>query len=72
MREFFKSEAFRRAARTFIQAAAAYIVVNVMSVDFTAKSAVTGFIAACIAAGIAGIMNIDSGGNSNDKKNGDE
>ena len=67
MKEFFKSEAFRRAARTFIQAAAAYIVVNVMSVDFTAKSAVTGFIAACIAAGIAGIMNIDSGG-----KNGDE
>lgn len=68
MKEFFKSEAFRRAARTFVQAAAAYIVVNVMSVDFTAKSAVTGFIAACIAAGIAGIMNIDAGKNGDDKQ----
>lgn len=68
MKEFFKSEAFRRAARTFIQAVAAYVVVNAMSVDFTAKSAVRGFIAACIAAGIAGIMNIDAGKNGDDKQ----
>lgn len=69
MKEFFKSEAFRRAARTFIQAVSAYIVVNAMSVDFTMKSAVRGFIVAAIAAGIAGIMNIDSEKNG---KNGDE
>lgn len=66
MKEFFKSEAFRRGARTFVQAAAGYIVIHAMDVDFSAKDAVMGLIAAAIAAGIAGIMNIDRNGGGND------
>lgn len=72
MKEFFKSEAFRRGARTFVQAAAGYIVIHAMDVDFSAKDAVMGLIAAAIAAGIAGIMNIDrdqNGGGENDERN---
>jgi hypothetical protein len=41
-----------------------------MDVDFSAKDAVMGFIAAVIAAGIAGIMNIDrdkNGGNEDER-----
>lgn len=60
MNEFFKSEAFRRGMRTFVQAAAGYVVIHVMDVDFSVKDAVMGFIAASIAAGIAAAMNMDS------------
>lgn len=67
MNEFFKSEAFRRGMRTFVQAAAGYVVIHVMDVDFSVKDAVMGFIAASIAAGIAAAMNMDS-----DKPDGEE
>lgn len=67
MNEFFKSEAFRRGMRTFVQAAAGYVVIHIMDVDFSVKDAVMGFIAASIAAGIAAAMNIDS-----DKSGGEE
>lgn len=57
MKEFLKREPVRRAIRTFIQAAAGYIVVNVMTTDFETKNAVFAFGAAAIAAGIAAVMN---------------
>ena len=60
MKEFFKSEAFRRGARTFVQAAAGYVTIHIMDVDFSVKDAVMGLIAASVAAGIAAAMNIDS------------
>jgi hypothetical protein len=72
MKDFLKSEAFRRGVRTFVQAAAGYIVIHAMDVDFSAKDAVMGLLAASIAAGIAGIMNIDgdkNGGGEDNERN---
>lgn len=50
-----------RALRTFIQAAAGYIAVNVVTADFTAKSAVVGFAVSTLAAGLAAVMNLKEG-----------
>ncbi len=58
MKDFFKKEPVRRAVRTFIQAAAGYVVVNIAALDFSAGNAVKGFIISTIAAGIAAVMNI--------------
>lgn len=58
MKEFLKKEPVRRALRTFVQAAAGYVIVNVAELDFTAKDAVKGFIIATIAAGLAAVMNL--------------
>lgn len=57
IRNILKREPVRRALRTFIQAAAGYVVVNVTALDFSAKNAVIGFFVAAIAAGIAAAMN---------------
>lgn len=59
MKDFFKKEPVRRAVRTFIQAAAGYVVVNIAALDFSAGNAVKGFIISTIAAGIAAVMNIE-------------
>jgi len=59
MKEFIKKEFIRRAIRTFIQAAAGYVAVNVVTLDFTAENAVKGFIISAIAAGIAAAMNYE-------------
>ena len=59
MKEFFKREPVRRAIRTFIQAAAGYITVNVMTTELETKHAFISFGAAAIAAGIAAVMNIE-------------
>ncbi len=59
MKEFLKKEPVRRAIRTFIQAAAGFVAVNVVTLDFTATNAVKGFIISAIAAGIAAAMNIE-------------
>ncbi len=69
MKNFLKSigitkDTLIRAGRTFIQAAAAYIIANVAIVDFNSdkqivKSAVAGLAASAIAAGIAAVMNLD-------------
>ena len=59
MKEFLNKEPVKRALRTFIQAAASYIVVNAAALDFSAKNAVKGFIISTIAAGIAAAMNIE-------------
>ena len=54
----------KRAGRTFIQSALAYITVNVMYINFTddkvsVKSAVTGFLIAAVSAGISAVMNLE-------------
>jgi hypothetical protein len=59
MKELLKKEPVRRAIRTFVQAAAGFVAVNVVTLDFTATNAVKGFIISAIAAGIAAAMNIE-------------
>lgn len=59
-------ECLRRAWRTFIQAAVAYITVNIVLIDFgeektVVKSALTGLIVAAVAAGLAAVMNLQKG-----------
>lgn len=54
----------KRAGRTFIQSALAYITVNVMYINFTddkvsVKSAVTGLLIAAVSAGISAVMNFE-------------
>ena len=63
----FNKECLRRAWRTFIQAAVAYITVNIVLIDFSVvKSAVTGLIVAAVAAGLAAVMNLSKGGCADD------
>lgn len=59
----FTKETWRRALRTFIQAAVAYVAANLFVVDFSAesdvlKSALVGLGASALAAGIAAVMNL--------------
>lgn len=54
----------KRAGRTFIQSALAYITVNVMYINFTddkvsVKSAITGLLVAAVSAGISAVMNLE-------------
>ena len=54
----------KRAGRTFIQSALAYITVNVMYINFTddkvsVKSAVTDLLIAAVSAGISAVMNLE-------------
>ena len=58
MKNFFKQEPVRRGIRTFIQAAAGYVLVNIAALDFSAGNAVKGFIISTIAAGLAAAMNL--------------
>lgn len=64
MKKKITKESLRRAFRTFLQTAIAYIAVNISVVDFTAgsdvvKSALTGLIVSAVAAGIAALMNME-------------
>lgn len=57
-------ETIRRALRTFIQSALAYIMVNAAYVNFTGdkvsvKSSVVALAVSALAAGIAGAMNLE-------------
>ncbi len=54
-----RREPIRRALRTFLQAAAGYVVVNIASLDFSASDAVLGFLVATVAAGLAAAMNME-------------
>ncbi|WP_294836306.1 hypothetical protein [Eubacterium sp.] len=54
----------KRAGRTFIQSALAYITVNVVYINFTddkvsVKSAITGLLVAAVSAGISAVMNLE-------------
>lgn len=62
MKDFLKKEPVRRALRTFIQAAASYVVVNAAVLDFSAGNAVKGFVISTIAAGLAAVMNLKTEG----------
>lgn len=60
----FTKETLRRAWRTFIQTAAAYIAANLCVIDFTASkdvihSALFGMAVSAAAAGLAAIMNLE-------------
>lgn len=60
----FTKETWRRALRTFLQAAVSYIAVNLCIVDFSAgsdvlTSALVGLGASALAAGIAAVMNLE-------------
>ena len=60
----FTKETGMRAVRTFLQAAAAYIAVNLVAVDFTsgkeaAKTALIGLCVSALSAGIAAVMNLE-------------
>ena len=61
----FTKETAKRMLRTFIQAAIAYIAVNLVAVDFTSgkeavKSALIGLCISALAAGFAAIMNLQN------------
>lgn len=53
----------KRAARTFVQSALAYITVNVVYIitddKVSVKSAVTGLVIAAVSAGISAVMNLE-------------
>ena len=55
-----KKEWLRRAVRTFIQTAAGYISVNIVTTDLTVKSAVLGLAVSAVSAGIAAMMNLEN------------
>lgn len=60
----FTKETWRRALRTLIQTAIAYIAANLCVVDFTAEgevltSALVGLGVSALAAGIAAVMNLE-------------
>lgn len=60
----FTKETFRRALRTFLQAAVAYIVTHIAIIDLTdadevIKRALIGLVVSAISAGIAAAMNLE-------------
>ena len=60
----FTKETLRRAARTFLQTAAAYLAANLCVIDFTAsedviQSTLFGLVVSAAAAGLAAIMNLE-------------
>ena len=62
-------ETVRRAARTFLQAALAYIAVNLVTVDFSngkaaVRTAALGLAVSAVAAGLAAAMNLEGKGDN--------
>lgn len=60
----FTKETWRRALRTLLQTAVAYLAANLCVVDFTAEgevltSALIGLAVSALAAGIAAVMNLE-------------
>jgi hypothetical protein len=60
----FTKETWRRALRTFMQAALAYFTANLCVVDFSAEgdiltSALVGLLVSTLAAGLAAVMNLE-------------
>ena len=63
---------FRRALRTFIQAALAYIAVNLAAVNFengkeAVRAALLGLTVSAVAAGLAAAMNLEKKENDEDE-----
>lgn len=68
----FTKETFKRVARTFLQAAIAYIAVNLVAVDFSsgkevAQSALIGLGVSALSAGLAAVMNLQPTAKSDEK-----
>ena len=66
----FTKETLHRALRTFLQAALAYIAVNLAAVDFASgkeaiRSALIGLAVCSVAAGLAAAMNLEKKGSEN-------
>ena len=60
----FTQETWRRALRTLIQTAVAYLAANICVVDFSAESevltsALIGLVVSALAAGLAAVMNLE-------------
>ncbi len=66
------NECLKRAVRTFLQSALAYLTVNIVLIDFSSeksvlKSALVGLAVSTLAAGLSAVMNLEKRGNcSND------
>lgn len=59
MKEFLKKEPVRRGLRTFVEAAAGYVIVNAAALDLSVDNALKGLMISAIAAGIAAVMNME-------------
>ncbi len=64
LKKFFSKEPVKRAAKTFLQAAVAYLATN-LATDINAGSSITkqlliGLILSAIAAGLAAVMNLET------------
>lgn len=55
---FLKKTKVERAIKTFIEAFASYIAVNIMLVDISSKTAIYGLIAGAIGSAISVLLNI--------------
>ena len=61
IKRFLKQDKVERAIKTFIEAFGAYVAVNVMTVDFSNKTAIYGLIAGAIGSAISVVLNIKQG-----------
>lgn len=73
----FTKETAKRMLRTFIQAALAYIAVNIALVDFSsgkevAKSGLIGLGVSALAAGLAAVMNLEKKESGEDEEDEEE
>lgn len=64
-------ECIYRAIRTFFQTAIGYLAVNIALIDFSndkqaVKSLLIGLLISSVSAGLAGVMNIEKGDDSNE------
>lgn len=57
LKQFLKKEKVERAVKTFIEALASYIAINVMSSDFSSQEAIKGLIVGAIASAISVVIN---------------
>ncbi len=58
MKNILKNQKTERAIKTFIEAFASYIAVNIMLVDISSKIAIYGLIAGAIGSAISVLLNI--------------
>lgn len=58
MKKILKNSKIERAIKTFIEAFASYIAVNIMVVDINSKTAIYGLIAGAIGSAISVLLNI--------------
>lgn len=57
IKEFIKKEKVERALKTFVEAFASYIAINIMSSDFSSEEAIKGLIVGALASAISVVIN---------------